>query len=85
LIKRSVFWLGNEAPVEIAHRYDCEYVNYPREKMLQLAGQLAKEGLIELSGGSARATSALQKEEASMIAAMHRGVEAGKAATKISA
>jgi hypothetical protein len=85
LIKRSVFWLGNEAPVEIAHRYDCEYVNHPREKMLQLAGQLAKEGLIELSGDSARATSALQKEEASMIATMHRGVEAGKAATKISA
>jgi hypothetical protein len=85
LIKRSVFWLGNEAPVEIAHRYDCEYVNHPREKMLQLAGQLAKEGLIELSGGSARATSALQNEEAQMIAAMHKGVEAGKAATKISA
>src|SRR5215813_4236212 len=56
LIKRRVFWLGNAAPVEIAHDYDCEYVNFPREKILELAGQLAREGLIALDGDSARAT-----------------------------
>src|SRR5215510_12354739 len=84
-IKRHVLWLGGAAPVEIAHRYDCEYVNFPREKMLELAGQLAQEGLIALDGDSARATEALQKEASSIRAAMQKGVEAGKAATKISA
>jgi hypothetical protein len=85
LIKRRVFWLGDQGPVAIAHAYECEYVNCSPEKMLELAGQLAKEGLIELTGDSARATEALRKEEASMVAAMNKGVEAGRAATKISA
>lgn len=85
MIKRRVFWLGKDEPVEIAHPYDCEYVNFSREKMIELAGQLAAEGLIELSGDKARATDALRREEAEIHAAMHRGVEAGKAATKISA
>lgn len=85
LIKRRVFWLGDQGPVEIAHPYDCEYVNFSREKMLELAAQLAKEGLIKLTGDSARGTEALRKEEASMVAAMNKGVEAGRAATKISA
>src|SRR6478672_661903 len=38
LIKRRVFWLsaklGHGALVEIAHAYDCQYVNFSREKML---------------------------------------------------
>ncbi len=85
LIKRRVFWLGAQEPVEIAHPYDCEYVNFPREKMIEIAGQLAAEGLIVLTGDSARATDALRKEEAAIHAAMHNAVEAGKAATKISA
>lgn len=85
MMKRRVFWLGDQSPVEIAHPYDCEYVNFSREKMLELAGQLAKEGLIELAGDSAQATEALRKEEASVVAAMNKGVEAGRAATKISA
>lgn len=85
LIKRRVFWLGDSTPVEIAHPYDCEYVNFSREKMLETAAQLANEGLIELTGDSARATGALRKEEAGIVAAMHKGVEAGRAATRISA
>lgn len=85
LIKRRVFWLGDSNPVEIAHPYDCEYVNLSREKMLAIAAQLAKEGLIELTGDSARATETLRKEEAGILAALHKGVEAGRAATKISA
>lgn len=85
MIKRRAFWLGKEEPIEIAHHYDCEYVNFPREKMIELAGQLAGEGLIVLSGDTARATEALLREEAEIHAAMHRSVEAGKAATKISA
>jgi hypothetical protein len=85
MIKRRVFWLGAEAPVEIAHPYDCEYVNFSREKMIGLAGELAAQGLIVLSGDSAQATEALRREEAAIHAVMHRAVEAGKAATKISA
>lgn len=85
LIKRRVFWLGEASPAEIAHPYDCEYVNLSREKMLELAAQLAKDGLIELAGDSAHATDALRKEEAGIVAAMHKGIEAGRAATKISA
>lgn len=85
MIKRRAFWLGAQEPVEIAHPYDCEYVNFPREKMIELASQLAAEGLIVLFGDKARATDALRRKEAEIHAAMHRGVEAGKAATKISA
>ena len=85
LIKRRVFWLGDTNPVEVVHRYDCEYVNLPREKMLELARQLASQGLIVLDGSAARATDALRKEQAEIRAAMQKGVEAGKAATKVSA
>lgn len=84
-IKHHVFWLGGQQPVEIAGRYDCEYVNLSREKMLELAGKLAGQGLIVLEGDSARPTDLLRKEEASIRTAMLKGVEAGKAATKISA
>lgn len=85
LIKRRVFWLGAQQPVEIAHPYDCEYVNFSREKMVEIAGSLAAEGMILLDGDSARPTETLRKEEAGVRATMQKGVEAGIAATKISA
>jgi hypothetical protein len=89
LIKRRVFWLsarlGQGASVEIAHPYDCQYVNFSREKMLEMAQQLAAQGLIRLEGDHAVASERLLQEEAAILAAMHQGVEAGKAATKISA
>jgi hypothetical protein len=88
LIKRRVFWLGmqaGDAPVEVAHPYDCQYVNLGQEKMLELAGRLASQGLIMLNGDRAIPTDALRKETAAIQEAMHKGVEAGKAATKISA
>lgn len=85
LIQRRVFWLGMAAPVEIAHPYDCQYVNFSQEKMIELASQLTAEGLIVLSGDAARGTDRLQKQAAAMREAMHKGVEAGKSAAKISA
>ncbi len=89
LMKRRVYWLSAKAckgaPVSVAHAYDCQYVNLPREKMLELAGQLAAQGLIRLESEFATATDALIKEESAMMAAMHKGVEAGQAATKITA
>ena len=89
LIKRQVFWmsarLGQGAPVEIAHAYDCQYVNFSREKMLEMAQRLAAEDWIRLQGDHAIASDRLLQEEPAILAAMQRGVEAGKAATKITA
>src|SRR5690242_13916986 len=89
MIKRRVFWLsgkmGGGAPVSIAGAYDYQYVNFPPEKMVELAKQLAGQGLIKLEGEAASASDWLMKEEPTMIAAMHKAVEAGKAATKVSA
>jgi hypothetical protein len=86
MLKRRVFWLGRSGgPVEMAHPYDCQYVNLPREKMLELAKQLSGQGLIKLEGDVATASDWLLQEEPVMIAAMNKGVEAGKAATKVTA
>lgn len=89
LLKRRVFWLsakeGKGAPVSIAHPYDCQYVNFTREKMIELARQLAAEGSINLESEFAVATDALLNEESAFVAAMRKGVEAGIAATKVSA
>jgi len=86
MIKRRIFWLGKSGRlVEIAHAYDCQYVNYAPEQMIELASRLADEGLISLEGDRAKGTAALLKEEPAIVAAMHKGVEAGKAATKITA
>jgi hypothetical protein len=89
LIKRRVFWLsarlGQGAPVEIAHPYDCQYVNFSREKMLEMAQQLVAQDVIRLQGDHAIATQRLLQEEAAILAAMHKGVEAGKSATKVTA
>ncbi len=89
MLKRHVFWLsaktGKGAPVSVVHPYDCQYVNFSREKMLELAQKLASQGLIRLESEFATATDALLKEEPAFIAAMHQGVEAGIAANKVSA
>lgn len=85
ILKRRVFWLGAEEPVEVVHAYDCQYVNLSREKMLALAGQLAADGLIVFSGETGRPAASLLKESADIHKAMHKAVEAGKAATKVSA
>ena len=89
MLKRRVFWLGAKsgkgAPVSVAHPYDCQYVNYSREKMVELAQKLAAQGLLNLESEFATATSELLKEERAFIEAMHKGVEAGIAANKVSA
>ena len=85
LIKRRVFWLGVQAPIEVAHPYDCQYVNMTGEKMIELAQQLASKGLIQLVGDHATPTEALKKEAPAIHAAKQKGVEAGLGATKVSA
>jgi hypothetical protein len=85
LIKRRVFWLGRTSPTEVANPYDCLYVNLSREKMLDLARQLAGQGFIKLEGELATVSDWLLQQEPAMVNAMHKGVEAGKAATKVTA
>jgi hypothetical protein len=86
MLKRRIFWLGKSgAPVEVAHPFDCQYANLPREKVMELARQLAGQGLIKLEGEQATALDPLLQEEPAIVAAMHKGVEAGNAATKVSA
>ena len=89
MLKRRVFWLsaktGKGAPVSVTHPYDCQYVNFTRERMLELAQKLAAQGRINLEGEFATATDSLLKEEPAFLAAMKKGVEAGIAANKVSA
>ena len=89
LIKRRVFWLsarlGQGAPIDVAEPYDCQYVNFVREKMIEAAEHLAAQDLIRLQADHAVAAPKLLEQEAAILAAMHKGVEAGKAATKVSA
>jgi hypothetical protein len=85
MLNRRVFWLGASGPVEMIHPYDCQYVNFSSEKMLELARQLASEGLIQLQGTTATATQELKKQASNIRAAMQKGVEAGLAAAKITA
>jgi hypothetical protein len=89
LIKRRVFWLsarlGREAPIDIADPYDCQYVNFSREKMIETAQQLAAQDLIRLQADHAVAAPRLLEHEPAILAAMHKGVEAGKSATKVTA
>ena len=86
MLKRRVFWLGRKGDaVSVADPYDCQYVNFSRDQMLELARQLAGQGLIRLEGDQAFASDWLLQQEETISAAMHKGVEAGKAATKVSA
>ncbi len=85
LIKRRVFWLGRTDPTEIAHPLDVQYLNVPEEKMLALAAGLASQGFIKLDGKFASAAEPLLREEAAIRAAAHAGVQAGIAATRVSA
>ena len=86
LLKRRVYWLGKTGrPVIVTHPYDCQYVNTTPERLRALAQQLEAKGLIRLDDDHATATEALQKEASAIIAAMKNGVEAGLAATKVTA
>lgn len=86
MLKRRVFWLGrNGDAVSVADPYDCQYVNSSREQMLEFAKQLAGQGMFRLEAEKAFASDWLLEQGQAITAAMHRGVEAGKAATKVSA
>jgi len=86
MLRRRAYWLGRQgAAVEMAHAYDCQYVNFSRDQLVAIAQQLATQGWIHLEGDRATATPALLNDAQAIVAAMHAGVEAGKAATKVTA
>jgi hypothetical protein len=85
MLKRRAFWLGSKSATEIAHPYDCQYVNVAPEKMVEFAKQLASLGLIQVQGDRMAPTEALRREEPAIRNAMQKGIEAGLAATKVSA
>src|SRR5262249_48319133 len=47
MLRRRVYWLGRDGgAAEIAHPYDCQYVNFSRDEMLAAAQQLATQSWI---------------------------------------
>ncbi len=89
MLKRRVFWLsaktGKGAPVSVAHPYDCQYVNFSREKMLELAQKLAAQGLINLEERICHRHRCVAERRAGIFGSHEKGVEAGIAANKVSA
>jgi hypothetical protein len=59
----KVYWLsgvlGNNRPVWIADPRDAQYLNATTEDLLRAAGELARQGLLNLDGDGASATPAL--------------------------
>ncbi len=59
----KVYWLsgalGGNQPVWIADPRDAQYLNTTPEELMQMAGDLSRQGLFRLDGDGAAATSAL--------------------------
>jgi hypothetical protein len=59
----KVYWLsgvlGGNGPVWIADPRDAQYLNTSEDALLKMAGELARQGLLDLSGDGAAATPAL--------------------------
>ncbi|HTV05608.1 MAG TPA: hypothetical protein VME86_09585 [Acidobacteriaceae bacterium] len=59
----KVYWLsgalGGNQPVWIADPRDAQYLNTTSEELMQMAGDLSRQGLFRLDGDGAAATSAL--------------------------
>ncbi len=85
LLKRKVFWLGQKqenapnARVWVADPCDCQYVNQPPEKLLELAGKLAGEGLIKIDGEHATATGTLLAQSAFFHEEVQNGLARSRA------
>jgi hypothetical protein len=81
LLKSKVFWLGQEpnARVWISDPCDCQYVNQPAEKMLELAGKLAAEGWMQLEGEHATSTDALRAQSAFFHEEVQNGLARSRA------
>ncbi|MGH9509214.1 MAG: hypothetical protein ACRD2M_04695 [Terriglobales bacterium] len=85
LLKRKVFWLGQKqesAPnprVWISDPCDCQYVGQPVDKMLELAGKLASEGLIKIDGEHASATDTLLAQNAFFHEEVQNGLARSRA------
>jgi len=81
LLQRRVFWLGQQpnARVSITDPCDCQYVNQPPEKLLELAGKLAAQGLIRIEGEYATPTEALLAQSAFFHEVVQNGLAHSRA------
>ncbi|MCI0350647.1 MAG: hypothetical protein L0Z53_14580 [Acidobacteriales bacterium] len=74
-VERKIFWLGREAAVWIADPYDALYLNTTPERLVQLAAELSGEGMTQLQGEFARASSALAAQEGKFREVLHHTLE----------
>lgn len=87
LLRRKVFWLGQtpadqaepDAGVWIADPCDAQYVNQPREKLLEVARKAAAEGWIKLEGEHALPSDALRAQSAFFHAEVQNGLGRSRA------
>ncbi len=81
LLQRKIFWLGQQpnARVSITDPCDCQYVNQPPEKLLELAGKLAAQGLIHIEGEYATPTEALLAQSALFHEVVQNGLARSRA------
>jgi len=80
-VARKIFWVGGleRQPVLIADPCDALYLDASdaqmQDKLLAAAGDLAARGLVELSGGHARATEALASKAQEFHAAKEKALD----------
>jgi hypothetical protein len=80
LLQRKVYWLAYRsgkpnAKVWIADPYDCAYLNNSAEKLITTAQALAQEGLLQLQGEFASATSKLEQKAQAFHADLEKTLE----------
>ncbi|HZR29559.1 MAG TPA: hypothetical protein VFA71_12350 [Terriglobales bacterium] len=83
-LQRKVYWLGyrsgkSNAKVWIADPYDCAYLNNSAEKLIAIAQALVKEGLLQLEGEFAFATSKLEQQAQTFQAELAKTLESALA------
>jgi hypothetical protein len=78
----KVYWLsgvlGGNQPVWIADPRDAQYLNTTPEELLQTAGELQSQGLLQLDGDDASATPALLDRAGQYHATMEKALAATK-------
>ncbi len=80
-VARKIFWAGGleRQPVLIADPCDAMYLDASdadmQDKLLAAAKKLAEQGMVEMSGDSARATEALVSRAAEFHAAKEKALD----------
>ena len=82
MLRHTVFWVGHKlglGRVQVTDEVNVLYTATPKEKLLEIAQQLAAEGLVQLEGEYASAAQAMlsrsaefEKEEQEALAALQQ-------------